>query len=223
MSIAEACLTRAERVRLGALEATIEGAAKAFVAVGDALHEIRETRLYRDSHSTFEDYCQERWQMDRRHANRHIDAAMIVGSIDPDLAPTSVGVARALAPFRDDLEAMRAAMVMAVEIHGPQPTAAEVRDIVRLPPVVEMPNAPPAHDLRFELIEDAVATLRLMPAADKICWPVDEVGDVEAVGEALAWLHAWLPKAERSWRAHKALMRAAMRQERDAKRGLRAA
>lgn len=173
------------------------------------------------------DYCGAEFDMSSARAYQLLDAGrvsdMLASSTTVELVPRNEAVARELAPFRDDLDAARAAMATAVEIHGPDPTAADVRDIVRLPTVVEMPPAPPPHDLRFELIEDAVATLRLMPVADKILWPVDELGDVEAVDEALAWLHAWLPKAERSWRAHKALVCAARRQERDAKHGLRAA
>jgi hypothetical protein len=40
--------------------------------VGRALLQIRERRLYREAHKTFEDYCQDRFGMSRRRANQLI-------------------------------------------------------------------------------------------------------------------------------------------------------
>jgi DNA-binding CsgD family transcriptional regulator len=37
--------------------------------------------VYRTTHATFEDYCRDRWQMERRHAYRLIDAAQVVGNV----------------------------------------------------------------------------------------------------------------------------------------------
>ena len=49
-----------------------------FVEVGRALLEILYERLYRDTRGTFEEYCQERWQINRRYANRLIEAVSVV-------------------------------------------------------------------------------------------------------------------------------------------------
>ena len=46
-----------EVARLAELELVIERGQKAFVAVGNALAEIRDQRLYRETHATFEAYC----------------------------------------------------------------------------------------------------------------------------------------------------------------------
>lgn len=54
-----------------------------FYEVGDALQAIRDQRLYRATHGTFEDYCQQRWQMPRRYANRLILAANVMDNLGP--------------------------------------------------------------------------------------------------------------------------------------------
>lgn len=74
-------LTSAEQTRLGELETRIEAGLKTFVEVGAALLEIRDNRLYRDTFATFEAYCAERWQFERRHAYRLMDAAKVVENV----------------------------------------------------------------------------------------------------------------------------------------------
>lgn len=74
-------LSIAEQSRLAELESIIAAGLQTFVAVGLAIAEIRDSRLYRQTHSTLEDYCRERWQIERRHAYRLIDAAQVVGNV----------------------------------------------------------------------------------------------------------------------------------------------
>jgi hypothetical protein len=64
-----------ERGRLTELEAVIERGIATFVDVGLALAEIRDGRLYRQTHSTFDDYCRERWGFSRSRGYRLIRAA----------------------------------------------------------------------------------------------------------------------------------------------------
>src|SRR5437879_1101884 len=54
-----------------------------FIEVGTALLTIREGRLYRGNHTTFEEYCQKRWQIGRRHACRITDAAGVAKNLCP--------------------------------------------------------------------------------------------------------------------------------------------
>lgn len=84
--------------RLTECEQIIERGLNTFVEVGNALLEIRDSRLYRDSHSTFEAYCQERWGMERRNAYRLIDAANVVQSVSnwTQILPTNEAQARPL-------------------------------------------------------------------------------------------------------------------------------
>jgi len=105
-----------------------------FVQVGEALVEIRESRLYRDGHPTFEAYCRQRWGFSRKRAYDLTAAAEAVGALSPmgDIPlPRSERVARELAPLRSDPPAMREAWSAAVEEHGPEPTAKQVRQHVR--------------------------------------------------------------------------------------------
>jgi hypothetical protein len=84
--------------RLTELEDVIQRGMDTFVEVGAALFEIRDDRLYRASHTTFEDYCQERWGMSRRHANRTIEAASVAGILGPiGPKPATESVAREIA------------------------------------------------------------------------------------------------------------------------------
>jgi hypothetical protein len=94
-------------------EAVIERGLTTFVEVGEALATIRDARLYKDTHGTFEDYCRERWGFSRRHSNRLIEAAEVVGILGP-IGPTvtNEGQARALGQVVRDLGADAAAEVL---------------------------------------------------------------------------------------------------------------
>jgi len=92
-------LTTIETNRLSTCEAVIERGLKTFYEVGAALAEIRDARLYRQSHGTFEDYCRERWGMTRRRANQLIEATSIYDTIGDlgTMVPTSERQIRPLA------------------------------------------------------------------------------------------------------------------------------
>jgi len=57
-------LTPAEIDNLDHLEAVVAPGLDTYTEVGDALAEIRDRHLYRDSHPTFEAYARERWGVD---------------------------------------------------------------------------------------------------------------------------------------------------------------
>jgi hypothetical protein len=58
-------------------------------------------------------------------------------------------------------------------------------------------------DPRYLSVEDGVAVLDLLPAADQIVWPV-EAFDVSNVEKAMVWTDKEWPLIRASWRAHKA-------------------
>ena len=60
---------------LAECEKVVERGLATFVVVGEALARIRDGRLYRESHKTFEAYCDERWGMSRPRAYQFIAAA----------------------------------------------------------------------------------------------------------------------------------------------------
>lgn len=49
--------------------------------VGEALLHIRDKRLYRSTHKTFEEYCRERWDFSRRRAYQLLDAAGVFENV----------------------------------------------------------------------------------------------------------------------------------------------
>jgi len=54
---------------------------KSFLEKWKHLKAIKDGKLYRETHSSFEDYCKQRWNISRSHANRLIDAAKVVEEI----------------------------------------------------------------------------------------------------------------------------------------------
>ncbi len=64
-----------ERTRL---ELKVE---RAFYEAGRALRSLRDKRLYRSTHRTFEEYCKDRFGYHRRHSYQLIDAAAVVENL----------------------------------------------------------------------------------------------------------------------------------------------
>lgn len=121
-------LTTIESRALAEHEAVIERGIKTFYEVGIALADIRDRKLYRAEHGTFEEYCQQRWQMTRSRAYQMIDAAGVVSTIvDTALpAPANEGQARELGriPEPERADVWRET----VERTDGKPTAAAVRE-----------------------------------------------------------------------------------------------
>ena len=73
-------LTVSDAVRLKQLETTITKGSKAFIEVGLALAEIRDSKLYRVHFSTFEKYCEVKWNWSKQHVYRLIECAPVAES-----------------------------------------------------------------------------------------------------------------------------------------------
>jgi hypothetical protein len=117
-----------EPARLAELESIVERGLATFVEVGAALLEIRDSRLYHQTHKTFEDYCRERWEMSRQRAHQLIEASEVARNLSTvvDVSPTSERQVRPLAKLEP--EQQREAWKAAIEIN-PTPTAEQVRHI----------------------------------------------------------------------------------------------
>lgn len=76
-------LDATEKARLQELEAIVEQGLQTFYEVGKALDEIREQKLYRATHKTFEAYCRDRWRIGKSTAYRYIDAAHVMENLSP--------------------------------------------------------------------------------------------------------------------------------------------
>lgn len=99
-------LSRKEASDFGRLEETIAVGLDTFISVGKALAEIRDRRLYRDGHDTFEGYCRERWNFSKTHANRLIASASAVENLgNVEVVPINEAQARPLALLPPDKQA----------------------------------------------------------------------------------------------------------------------
>ncbi|MHB8519946.1 MAG: hypothetical protein ACYDH9_04225 [Limisphaerales bacterium] len=74
-------LSLAEKADLQRHETIIRRGLGTFYAVGKALAEIRDRRLYRQTHPTFEAYCRSRWEMGVRRARQLCNAAEVVDAL----------------------------------------------------------------------------------------------------------------------------------------------
>ena len=128
-----------DRLRLVSLERVIEQGLTTFVEVGEALLEIRDRRLYRATHTSFDQYCQERWGFRRAHAHRLMQSARVLEALSPmGDTPASERQARELTPLLRDPDQLREAWSDATQQAtraGSPLTARLVRDVVthRLP------------------------------------------------------------------------------------------
>ena len=119
-----------ENKRLIALEAVIEANQKDFYAVGCALFEIRDHRLYRlIGFDRFEDYVKSRWDMGISHSYRLIDAFKVINNLSPigEVLPVNEAQARCLTkldPFHQK-EVWRAFLAS-----GIKPTARNIKRFV---------------------------------------------------------------------------------------------
>lgn len=87
-----------EAIILTQQEAIIERGLQTFYEVGIALLTIRDQRLYRQAHASFEDYCHERWGLSRPRAYQLIEAAAVRANVSTivDILPANEAQARPL-------------------------------------------------------------------------------------------------------------------------------
>ena len=76
-------LSGSEHGYLAACEAALENLARAFWAAGKALQVIRDGRLYRETHATFEDYVEQRWGFSRPQAYKLMAAWPLAERLSP--------------------------------------------------------------------------------------------------------------------------------------------
>jgi len=74
-------LTVNEQLRLAELQNIIHRNFKAFYVVGCALAEIRDKKLYRETHKTFEVYCRERFEIARTTAYQYIETSTVMDNL----------------------------------------------------------------------------------------------------------------------------------------------
>lgn len=128
MATTIATLSSAESKSLIRCEAVIKKNLEHFVAVGNALAEIRDSQLYRVEFATFTAYCRTKWNLSKSHAYRYIQAAEVQASVSPIGDIRNEAQARELAKLR--AEDRPEALAEAKELYGDDVTAAEIRGVV---------------------------------------------------------------------------------------------
>lgn len=126
-----------ERDDLAACEAAIDSLRVAAWAAGKALQVIRDARLYRATHATFEEYCEDRWQMGRTYANRLIRAWPLAERLVPigtkELNESHVRELLPLAAEHGEEAAVTVYKTIA-EVDGVRVTAAVLKGAVEILP-----------------------------------------------------------------------------------------
>lgn len=74
-------LAHDELTQLADCERIIEDGYTTFLKVGLALAKVRDAKLYRADHKTFEAYCEKRWSMTRTRAYQLISSAALTGAL----------------------------------------------------------------------------------------------------------------------------------------------
>jgi hypothetical protein len=119
-----------ELIQLSQLEQQITSGLDGMIGAGMALATIRDQHLYKQSHSSFDAYCQERWQFSRRRADQLIGAAAVVGVLAQTpqaILPNSERQTRPLTTLPTD-KARAEVWAEAVEVAGGnQPSNAQVQ------------------------------------------------------------------------------------------------
>lgn len=101
-------MTNIEEKRLSELEGIITKNFQGFYEVGCALAEISASKLYRLTHTTFEEYCRERFEVARQTAYQYIEAKKAVDNVRNcgqfKLLPTNEAQVRPLTKLSPDAQ-----------------------------------------------------------------------------------------------------------------------
>ncbi|WP_375512099.1 hypothetical protein [uncultured Nostoc sp.] len=118
---------------------------RAFVEAGKALIELRDRRLYRSTHKTFDEYCLDRFGYNHSRSYQLIDAAIVLENLQKcpqivDIFPTAEGQVRPMTKLKP--QEQQEVWLMAVEEAGAKvPTGRIVKDVMqRIIKKTKIPN-----------------------------------------------------------------------------------
>ncbi|MFF0632693.1 hypothetical protein ACFYTS_09330 [Nocardia sp. NPDC004151] len=94
----EGPLSRSESDQLEVCESSIDALRVAFWTAGRALQIVRDGRLYRADHATFDEYVEKRWDMQRSYAHKLIRAWPLAARLHPVAPALNEGQIRELLP-----------------------------------------------------------------------------------------------------------------------------
>ncbi len=104
-------LSKSERRRLAELESEITEGLSWYERAGKALEEIRDSKLYRESHATFADYVAQKWDVTVRRAYQLMEASTAAENVKKitHLEIPNESVARAFSNLPDKKTQVRVA------------------------------------------------------------------------------------------------------------------
>ncbi len=118
---------------------------RAFFEAGKALIELRDRRLYRSTHKTFDEYCLDRFGYNRSRSYQLVDAAIVVDNLQKcpqivDILPTAEEQVRPMTKLEPHEQ--QEVWQQAVEFAGGKvPTGRIVKDVVqRIMERTQVPN-----------------------------------------------------------------------------------
>lgn len=174
----------AELAALDRCETIIRRGLKTFIAVGEALLEIRDSRLYRATHPTFEDYLADRWQVSKAYGNRLIQAYEVARVLAPiGAVPATESQARELVPLLHEPEKLRGLWAGITE-RLRRPTAAAIREARE-----ETTTPPPAEVAPARRLAAQLARVRRRPPLEIAAsmGPDDAAALLGELAEVRAW------------------------------------
>ncbi len=170
---------------------------RAFYDAGRALKQLRDRRLYRNTHETFEDYCRERFAFTRHHVDYLVAGSQVVDNLmrtdcsqtdipetrtnGSQILPTSERQVRALARLEPSQQ--RECWCQAVEAAGKKvPSGRQVKDVVdRIRERTKVPNPYREGEICILIPKDNPELL-----GKSGCW-----GAVTHVGEYSCTIKTW--------------------------------
>ncbi|MFI5776903.1 hypothetical protein [Nocardia sp. NPDC051570] len=128
-------LSEREQDQLSACESSIGTLRLAFWAAGRALQIVRDGRLYRDAYTTFDDYVEQRWEMQRSYAHKLIRAWPLAARLHPMAPGINEGQIRELLPVATEYGEEAAVTVYATLAAGESKvTAGRIREAISVLP-----------------------------------------------------------------------------------------
>jgi len=176
-------LTEAETADLAHLEEVIAQGIQTFYMTGAALATVRDNRLYRTTHATFEAYCGERWDLTSRTVYRIIAAAGVAENVThgSQRPPANERQARPLTSLSAEDQPRVWQAVEDAAGDSPITTAIVEREVERFRRVESQPDlepeapAPPPVVLHADAVIIPLNPHRLSPAQIEAAQPAFDV------------------------------------------------
>lgn len=128
--IEPADLTPTEAERLDNLETVISSGMRSFVEVGTALAVIRDDRLYRASHRTFEAYVADKWGWNRSTAYKYIYASDVQATCSDVATLPTIEHGYLLSAFSEGQQRKIAPQVAPLSVRDARKVVKQFRDEV---------------------------------------------------------------------------------------------